>query len=265
MKLKSRRSIPPRAGGATTTATAPESTCTDTGPALATGGVATGSAAFGAVAFDLRAVLAVLRRAGFLASVISWSEPNRINRFALGRGAGGYPAAIPLGLLALLALESPTLVPRLDDEMVGRPADSNQNHLGDVDLEAMCGLTVRRADPLDRAAGDPGVAEPAARVVLRGVLRRSVDRESGIAQKVLRLHRSRHHPHQELAIREFNLDPAHPRGAIPSESSQHLVAVGIENAPDPITKFGLGCSHRSPIGHANPAASTASSLDRMSA
>src|SRR5713226_3736072 len=165
MKLKSRRSIPPRAGGATTTATAPESTCTDTGPALATGGVATGSAAFGAVAFDLRAVLAVLRRAGFLASVISWSEPNRINRFALGRGAGGYPAAIPLGLLAL---ESPTLVPRLDDEMVGRPADSNQNHLGDVDLEAMCGLIVRRTNHLNRAAGDPGIAEPTARVVLRG-------------------------------------------------------------------------------------------------
>src|SRR5258708_32757641 len=78
MKLKSRRSIPPGAGGATTTATSPESTCTDTGPASTTGLVASGSAVFGATAFAA-ARLTELRRVGFLAAGIwsTGSDPTR--------------------------------------------------------------------------------------------------------------------------------------------------------------------------------------------
>src|SRR5258708_9783274 len=84
MKLKSRLSIPPGAGGATTTATAPESTCTDTGPTSATGFVSTGSAAFGPSMLGLEGDFAVLRRTRCLGSVICWSELNRINRIAVG-------------------------------------------------------------------------------------------------------------------------------------------------------------------------------------
>ena len=171
-------------------------------------------------------------------------------------------------LLALLALESLTLVPRLDDEVVRRPADPNQNHLGDVDLEVMRRLNlIRRTSHLNRAAGDLGIAEPVARVVLWCVLRGCVERESWIAPQVLRLDRARHHPHLELAIREFHFDPAHPRGTIPSKRGQHLVAAGIENAPYPISEFGLGHRQCGPIAHAskNPASSTASSFVRMSA
>jgi hypothetical protein len=70
-------------------------------------------------------------------------------------------------------------VPRLDDEVVRGPADSNQDHLDDVDLEAMRRLArIAELHHLDRAAADLGVAEPAARVVLRGVLGCGVERES---------------------------------------------------------------------------------------
>jgi hypothetical protein len=62
-------------------------------------------------------------------------------------------------------------MPRLDDQAVGRPADPCQNHLGDVDLEAMRRLIlIRGSSDLDCAAGDLGIAEPSAQVVLWRVL-----------------------------------------------------------------------------------------------
>src|SRR4029077_3746833 len=76
----------------------------------------------------------------------------------------------PCGLPSLLALESPILVPRLDQKVVGGQADPNQNHLGDIHFEVKPGLvlvlTSLRSHHLDRAAADLGVAEPGARVVL---------------------------------------------------------------------------------------------------
>src|SRR5260370_21838706 len=106
------------------------------------------------------------------------------------------PRGIAVVLLALLAYEPPTLVPRLDEQVVGRPADPCQNHLGYINLEAMRRLIlIGGGSDLDCAAGDLGIAEPSARVVLWRVLGCSVKGEPRIAPEVLSLHRSRHHPH----------------------------------------------------------------------
>src|SRR6266852_507471 len=178
------------------------------------------------------------------------------------------PSWIAVVLLALLALESSTLMPRFDGEVVSRPADSSQNHLDDVDLEANHRLArIAELDHLDGAAADLGVAEPVARVVLRGILGCGVQGESWIAPEVLGLHRSGHHPHPDFPVGEFHLNPTCPRGAIPSDCGQNLVAASIEDAPHSISELGLGRSHLGPRTHAsrgNPAASTASSFDLMS-
>src|SRR6266851_5970619 len=178
------------------------------------------------------------------------------------------PSWIAVVLLALLALESSTLMPRFDGEVVSRPADSSQNHLDDVDLEANHRLArIAELDHLDGAAADLGVAEPVARVVLRGILGCGVQGESWIAPEVLGLHRSGHHPHPDFPVGEFHLNPTCPRGAIPSECGQNLVAASIEDAPHPISELSLGRSHLGPGAHVprvNAAASTASSFDLMS-
>src|SRR5260370_7042732 len=81
------------------------------------------------------------------------------------------PRGIAAVLLPLLALESSTLMPRLDDQVVGRPADPCQHHLGDVDLEAMRRLIlIRGSSDLDCAAGDLGIAQRSGRLLLRRCL-----------------------------------------------------------------------------------------------
>src|SRR5260370_34423146 len=97
-------------------------------------------------------------------------------------------------------------MPRLDDQVVGRPANPCQNHLGYIDLEAMRRvILIRGGSDLDCAAGDLGIAEPSARLVLRGILGCGVQGESWISPEGLGLRRSWHHSHPAVPGGAFAL------------------------------------------------------------
>jgi hypothetical protein len=139
-------------------------------------------------------------------------------------------------------------VPALDDQVVGRRADSRYHDLSDLDEEAV--RPRRTVVPLDLGSSprDLGITGPEGGVIV-WVSGAAVQGYSGIASKVQGSPRAGHHPQRQAVISENNLSSTDPRRSVLSERCHGVVLVGSEQVSYSPCQVWLGGGERVPGAH----------------
>src|SRR5436305_12014289 len=139
-------------------------------------------------------------------------------------------------------------MPGVDHQAIARIIETGQHHITDVDPEA--GPLSRRVRSVDRHAPstDLGLTRPTAGMAFGRVVSGTVQGEPRVALKVVQFARSWHHPEVDLAVPEFDLDAADPRGAVLAKGRQRLVFPDGEPLGDLAGEWRLGRGELGPAG-----------------